>query len=180
MMLCRYLAVLTLAITLIVPGSAFAARARKPPQTLSAMAGGAYQNKPIPMGATVWYCGYGGATEILCFLGASGNQVARPPKQIDSRLPPVVGEILNNPERLSGRRIRIPLHGEPVDFELVGQLAEAVMCGSNEHCGVVFAEALGDLPAMVSSFERARQVLDRSRTAEKYSLSETDYQPDAW
>ncbi len=35
------------------------------------------------------------------------------------------------PRQLAGKTISIPLHTVPFDFDMVGQLAEAVMCGNN-------------------------------------------------
>lgn len=172
MKLCHYFAVLILVTTSLVPESAFAARAGKL-RSVAAVADGAYHNKPIAPGATVWYCAYGGHIEILCRLGASGDSVARVVQAIDSRLPRIVGDILNNPQRFARGHIRIPLLGQPFDFELVGQLAEAVMCGSNAHCGVVFAESLDKLQILVRSFESTRQVSSLSRLAGNPSLAES-------
>lgn len=170
----RCLAILMLVTTTLVSGGAFAARVKKIP--LPPQAGSGYQNKPIAIGAVVWYCAYGGATEILCRLGDSGNEsMARPTQKVDPRLPPVVGDILNHPQRLARGHVSIPLLGDPVDFELVGQLAEAVMCGSNPSCGVVFAETPGQLQILVASFESTRGGPVSPRVAHVYSLAEADH-----
>jgi len=172
MMLCRFVGVLALIATLLVPGSAFAGKASKLLPLAPAPSG--YQNKPIATGATVWYCAYGGNTKILCRLGDSGGKSTRPVQTVDRRLPGIVGDILNQPQRLSGGHIWIPLHTDPYDFELVGQLAEAVMCGSSASCGVVFAESIGALHDLVRNFERGRQGSDPSRLADAYSPGDGD------
>ena len=173
MELSRLLAILALISLFLASGSAFAARAKKP--SLPVQSAGGYQNKPISIGATVWYCAYGGATEILCRLGDIGSGLASRAKQvIDPRLPRIVGDILNNPERLTSGHVSIPLHTDPYDFELVGQLAEAVMCGVNSSCGVVFAESLGELAVLVGRFESARKGLVSPNLASAFSLAEAD------
>ncbi len=155
MKLCRYIVALSLVIILLAPGSVLAARARKSPPS-PVTHGDVYQNKPIAPGGTVWYC-VSSRSDILCLLGDRGDQEVRPRQAVDARLPTLVDSILNSPEELAGSRIRIPLHSEPFDFQLVGQLAEAVMCGSNKRCGVIFAETLPELRALVRSFEILRQ-----------------------
>lgn len=154
MKLCRYVGVIVLIATLLLSGSAFARKARTP--SLPSATSSAYQNKPIPADATVWACAYGGNTKILCQLWKLGGESAANRLQaIDPRLPPIVGDILNHPERLRGS-VSIPLHTDPLDFELVGQLAEAVMCGNNTSCGVIFAKSLAELRVLVGNFEMAR------------------------
>lgn len=161
MKLCRYVGVLVLIATLLLSGSAFARKARTP--SLPSDTSSAYQNKPIAPGATVWACAYGGNTKILCRLWEHGSESAASRKQaVDPRLPPIVGEILNHPERLRGG-VSIPLHTDPFDFQLVGQLAEAVMCGNNTSCGVIFAKSLAELPVLVGNFEMARLTSAPSR-----------------
>lgn len=172
MTLCRFVGVLALIATLLVPGSAFAAKARKLPPPSPEPSG--YQNKPIAAGATVWYCAYAGNTKILCRLADSGSKSPRPVQTIDQRLPGIVGDILNHPQRLSRGHIWIPLHTDPYDFELVGQLAEAVMCGSSASCGVVFAESFAALHDLVRNFERARHGSDPSRLADSSSPTDGD------
>lgn len=155
MKLCRYVAVWVLIATLLVSGSAFARKARTP--SLPSDTSSAYQNKPITAGATVWACAYGGNTRILCQLWEAGSTVAaRRLQVVDPRLPSIVSDILNHPERLRGH-VSIPLHTDPFDFQLVGQLAEAVMCGNNKSCGVLFAKSLLELSVLVENFEMARQ-----------------------
>ena len=48
------------------------------------------------------------------------------------------------------------------------------MCGSNAHCGVVFAESLGELGVLVKGFESTRQISSPSRMAGIHSLVEDD------
>lgn len=160
MKLCRYVAVLVLVATLLVSGSAFARKARTP--SLPSDTSSAYQNKPIAAGATVWACAYGGNKRILCQLWEAGSTVASRLQVVDPRLPSIVSDILNHPERLRGY-VSIPLHTDPFDFQLVGQLAEAVMCGNNNSCGVIFAKSLLELPVLVENFEMARQSSAPSR-----------------
>lgn len=154
----RCIAIFVLISALLASGTAFAARAKK--QLAPAQSSGAYQNKPIQAGATVWYCVYNGATDILCQLGDAGNRLAaRVTQAIDPRLPKIVGDILNTPERLAGGYVSIPMHSMPFDFELVGQLAEAVMCSTKSACGVIFGETRDQLAMLVSKFESERPAL---------------------
>lgn len=164
MKLCRYLVAMIVLIALLFPETVLASRGRKslPPPVTTA---DAYQNKPIALGATVWYC-FSGRADILCLLGDGGDARLRPVQAIDARLPGLVGDILNNPGKLAGGGIRIPLHSEPFDYQLVGQLAEAVMCGSNPNCGVIFAETQAGLEALVRRFESERMLARRERLAE--------------
>lgn len=172
MKLCRYFAVLILVATLLVPGSAFARKARMP--SLPSDTSSAYQNKPIAPGATVWACAYGGNTRILCQLWEAGSTVAaRRLQVVDPRLPSIVRDILNHPERLRGR-VSIPLHTDPIEFQLVGQLAEAVMCGDNKSCGVLFAKSLLELSVLVEKFEMARQSSAPSRQDNAELLAEVE------
>ena len=155
MTLCRLIGLLIVFATWLLPASAQAAKARKsaPP------ASSAYQNKPIVEGAVVWYCAYIGQTNVSCRLGDAGTAAATRTRQaVDSRLPPLVHEIINNPEVLADEAILIPLHSDPFDFDLVGQLAESVMCGSQQLCNVIFAETRQVLSQLVSAFETTRQL----------------------
>lgn len=150
---CRYVGVLVLIATLLLSGSAFARKPRTP--SLPSATSSAYQNKPIAPGATVWACAYRNTT-ILCRLWELASESATSRLQaVNPRLPSIVGDILNHPERLQGG-VSIPLHTHPFDFELVGQLAEAVMCGDNPSCGVIFAKSFAELQVLVGNFEMAR------------------------
>ncbi len=172
MKLCRYFAVLVLVAALLVPGSVFARKVRIP--SLPSDTSSAYQNKPIAPGATVWACAYGGNTRILCQLWEAGSTVAaRHLQVVDPRLPSIVRDILNHPERLRGR-VSIPLHTDPIEFQLVGQLAEAVMCGDNKSCGVLFAKSLLELSVLVEKFEMARQSSASSRQDNAELLAEVE------
>lgn len=110
-----------------------------------------YQNKPIPFGATQWHCHYDGAIHIQCRLATSG--IAIQPVAVSARLPGVVDKILNHPDQLAGSVVAIPLHGVPFDMEMVGKLAEAVMCASRAACGIVFGENRAALLAQVAAGE---------------------------
>ena len=111
-----------------------------------------YQNKPIPQGATRWHCMYNGGGFILCTLGSSG--MADTAKlTIDPRLPQEVGQILNAAATLATGVVSIPLHTTPYDMELVGKLAEAVVCSVKTMCGIVFGESQEDLRAHITAAE---------------------------
>lgn len=107
-----------------------------------------YQNKPIPPGATQWHCHYNGGGSILCNLASAGNRSEN--VSVDPRLPRAVHDILNNPAELAGSLVSIPLHGVPYDMEMVGKLAEAVMCGRKTSCGIVFGASHAELLANIA------------------------------
>lgn len=99
-----------------------------------------------------WACWYAPSDlQIRCLLvqapadaDARRSEVAR---QADSRLPALVHEIWGDPGQLAGTRIRIPLWNVPYDMKFARELAESVMCGVVEKCGVLFDEnADGNAP----------------------------------
>lgn len=108
-----------------------------------------YQNKPLPLGATTWHCHYDGGSGILCNLASTGQ--AQFPVAVAERLPRLVHDILNKPEALTGSTVAVPLHTIPYDMEMVGKLAEAVMCGAKPMCGIVFGENRSELLAHVAA-----------------------------
>ena len=118
----------------------------------------------------MWFC-FSARVDIVCLLGDSGDEKKRPNQVVDVRLPRIVADILNDPQELAGGRIRIPLHGEPYDFQLVGQLAESVMCGSNRSCGVIFAETLAELQTLARRFEGERQALRAALIADSAPIA---------
>ena len=153
MVICRLIGILIVIATWFASSSAMAAKARK----VVAQPESSYENKPIEPGATVWYCAYNGNTEISCRLGDAGDKDAtRIPQHIDPRLPPLVHDIRNNPDRFGRSHVSIPLHTTPFDFEMVGVLAASVMCGGRALCGVIFAESSRKLDSLVAAFEASR------------------------
>ena len=111
-----------------------------------------YLNKPVMPGSTVWFCAYNGvALSVDCRLGGVG--IAANAGIQNPRLPQIARRILDLPETLAGQVIRIPLYAPPFEFALVGQLAEAVMCGARDRCGILFATNQDQLAALVSAFE---------------------------
>lgn len=162
MMLCRLASLLIVFAIWFLPGNAQAARKKQPTPVSSA-----YENKAIATGATVWYCAYDGNTEILCRLGAAGEAAIDPDEhETDARLPRLVHDIRQAPQRLAGQRIAIPLYTPPVDFDMVGELAESVMCGSRAFCGVIFAETSLALEQLVRVFEDTRRTVAQLSAAD--------------
>jgi hypothetical protein len=103
---------------------------------LSALAGAAAAAEPSPEG-TVWRCWYNGDTRIQCLLKSAAETGAASP-YVQARLPAVVKQLWVAPETLAGRRVFIPLFGEPDDWNRVRLLAESVMCGASAGCAVEF------------------------------------------
>lgn len=143
---------LTLAAVLTLPPTHAAGPAKDRPVVPSP-----YENKPVPAGSTVWYCAYGGGASISCRLGDAGSPDAqRFTQAVSARLPQAVHEILNAPAALADDVVRIPLLTVPLDMELVGELAEAVMCGAKPMCGVIFGESPTRLSELVMQYETTR------------------------
>lgn len=105
-------------------------------------------------GETVWHCWYDQATHVVCALAAADPQrgltsaewrtaTETAPIQAGRALPPVVQWLRQRPGAFRGRIMHIPLHAEPIDHRLVGELAQAVMCGALRDCRAVYAEGLG-------------------------------------
>lgn len=113
----------------------------------------AYRNSNVAASATVWYCASSGHSSILCRLGSTGAEASPPQSARNSQLPVAARKIIDDPDRLAGWRVEIPLLAPPFDFELVGQLAEYVMCGNREACGVIFGETLAQLDQLVRQHE---------------------------
>jgi hypothetical protein len=142
-----------LASCCFAPADASAAR---PKRVQATTPDSEYRNKPIAIDSTVWYCAYDGNQAISCRLGAPGESTKLIQEQIDPRLPALAHGIRNHPGQLAGKTISIPLHTVPFDFDMVGQLAEAVMCGNHNTCAVIFARNMVALAPLVRSFEQQR------------------------
>lgn len=173
MMRCRLSALLIVFAIWCLPAGAEPAKQMKSTSAHQ----GSYQNKPIVLGAAVWFCAYNGKTQVLCRLGDGGDSATRPVQAASLRLPRLVRDIINTPEDFADAGILIPLHTYPVDFDLVGELAESVMCGNQESCGVIFAETVQALGRLVSAFESARVALPQTRTASRGNKPADD---DGW
>ncbi len=132
------------------------ASAARPKRVQATTPDSEYRNKPIAIDSTVWYCAYDGKQAISCRLGDPGEPTKLIQAQIDPRLPALAHGIRNNPGQLAGKTISIPLHTVPFDFDMVGQLAEAVMCGNNNTCAVIFARNMVALAPLVRNFEHQR------------------------
>lgn len=126
-----------------------------------------YRNKPIVEGAAVWHCWYGRDTNAYCQLGDAGTH-ANAAESVAPRLPALVETIVNAPAELSSRTVRIPLHAIPYNHEMVGMLAESVMCGRRGQavCGIIYGETREKLAALVAQRELAKvQQLQADRVA---------------
>lgn len=107
-----------------------------------------------PMSAhagTVWQCWYDGAEHVACVLSQSAPSAGRDAEHKVAlgqasantragRLPPLVRALHDDPGALRGQVIRIPLHREPTDHAVVGELAQDVMCGGRVGCRAVYSE----------------------------------------
>lgn len=116
-----------------------------------------YRNGNVAVSATVWYCASSGNSSILCRLGSAGVHTSAPQLTRTSSLPAAARQVIDEPEALTGWWIEIPLLAPPFDFDLVGQLAEYVMCGNREACGIIFGETLAQLERLVRQHEARRQ-----------------------
>ncbi|MBI5898531.1 MAG: hypothetical protein HZB40_04840 [Rhodocyclales bacterium] len=126
-----------------------------------------YVNKPLPDHATVWHCWYDDAVSILCRLGETARTAdvatGREAPAADVRLPRIVKDIWQRPEKMVNAVITIPLHAIPFDMALTGQLADAAMCaGARAPCGVIFARNERLLAGFVQA--RERQIAARNAT----------------
>lgn len=143
---------LRFALTLIALLTSFNSQAGKPkksPKLAETLV--PYENKlPMP-GATLWLCAYDGKKHIECRLAATSQELSLP-AEVDSRLPRIVDDILNAPQVLAEALVRIPLHTAAFDMNLVGQLAEAVMCGAKLRCSILFGENYEQLAQIASPF----------------------------
>lgn len=117
----------------------------------------AYQNKPADQWATLWYCAYSGSSVIRCRLGKAGPQSAQRPRVANPEALPVARRVIEAPEALASRIIEIPLHAPPFEFRMAGLLAESVMCGTINACGILFGETPAQLADLVQRHETARQ-----------------------
>lgn len=127
-------------------------------------AGGVAATPTVPV---TWTCWYDNAKGVSCYLPGARVSSPRTPEGRDPAstsapagmlsgrrpLPPLVGTILNHPERLRGRHISIPLFTEAEDMEFVKELAEAVMCGVKENCFVRFLGSASEVALWLDEFE---------------------------
>ncbi len=141
------------------------AHARKPKAVMNVAVD--YVNKPLLVGATVWYCAYDGGDAVQCLLGEAGDNISSGQSaQIDSRLPEIVRKVWTQASELVGKIIRIPLHTIPFDMELTGELAHSVMCGgATMVCGVLFANDTTKLSQLVETRSLQLAVLSVSKLA---------------
>lgn len=123
-------------------------------------------------GETLWHCWYDQATHVVCALAAADPQrglsaeewriaTETRPTTLQASLPPVVQWLRQRPGAFRGRIMVIPLHAEPIDHRMVGELAQAVMCGAARGCRAVYAERLeaGDSSERLMAFVDAHDPL---------------------
>ncbi|NMG31778.1 hypothetical protein [Aromatoleum evansii] len=120
-----------------------------------------------PAGAPVgWICWYGKGTSVSCRLeppDALAPAVADPRSgefdagvsmpQGKRPLPQIARTILQEPGKLEGKTISIPLFTESHDMDFVHQLAEAVMCGTRRLCSVRFLRSPSDIALALDAAE---------------------------
>lgn len=80
---------------------------------------------------------------IRCLLVRApdgGNQIraADVARNLDRRLPGLVGKIWGSPETLEGSSVQVPLMNVPYEMAFAAELAESVMCGPRSECSVLF------------------------------------------
>lgn len=91
---------------------------------------------------TVWKCWYNQDTRIQCvLLTATASAAANPRYAENAMLPAAVKQLWTSAATLAGKKVYIPLHTEPDDWERVRLLAESVMCGANRACVVDFSRS---------------------------------------
>ncbi len=103
---------------------------------------------------TVWTCWHNGKTRILCRLSrapewgtAEAAELAAPyPGQMV--LPLAVREIREQPMRLYGRTLVIPMFSTPELAANSEMLADAVMCGARPACRVDFFHDVAGLASL--------------------------------
>lgn len=116
-----------------------------------------------------WTCWYDNAKGVSCYLPGERDSSRHAPAPEDRTpeatsapgvapngrrpLPPLAGTILDQPERLYGRRISIPLHTEAESIEFVKELAESVMCGIKENCTVRFLGSASEVALWLDELE---------------------------
>jgi hypothetical protein len=85
-----------------------------------------------------WRCWYDQAQHVACLLERAAPAGPSPAVAATARrdLPAIVVELREQPARWRGRIVRIPLHTEPIDDHLTGELAQAVLCGRLAGCRV--------------------------------------------
>lgn len=116
-----------------------------------------YKNKPADRWATLWYCAYSGSGVIRCQLGKAGPQSTPQPTVADPEALSVARRIIEAPQALAQRIVEIPLHAPPFEFHMAGLLAESVMCGTLDACGILFGENPDQLADLVRQHETARR-----------------------
>lgn len=113
-----------------------------------------------------WVCWYADGASVACRLGApeaflpsvadlepgASDAGALPPAG-RRPLPEIVRTILQEPGKLAGRTISIPLFTEAQDMEFVRELAEAVMCGTRKLCRVLFLRSSTDIALALDALE---------------------------
>lgn len=99
---------------------------------------------------TTWHCWLDRSSRVLCqleqappanendpgFLPVSDLSVSSYPRR--GPLPRIAYSILENPARFAGRTITIPLLSPPENMANAEELADAIMCGGRQACGVQF------------------------------------------
>lgn len=120
-----------------------------------------------PKPPVAWTCWYDNAKGVSCYLPDARAAAPHAPEDVTAQaasaptvapggrhpLPPLVGTILNQAERLFGRHISIPLFTEPEDMVFVKELAEAVMCGVKENCTVRFLGSASEVALWLDELE---------------------------
>lgn len=133
---------------------------------LLAMFATAAAAEPVAGRATSWVCWYANGTSVACRLAAPDeNMLVATDTQLQvpeggallpagvRSLPEIVRTILQQPERLVGRTISIPLFTQARDLDFVRELAEAVMCGTRQRCRVLFFDSSPEIALALDAIE---------------------------
>jgi len=116
----------------------------------------------LPVSAqTVWNCWYNQQQQVACLLQSASpdSAAARTGAAAPSGVAPALTAVRNQPSTLRGRTMLIPLYNEPFDTSALAELAQAVMCGPQPGCRVVYGGQPSDTPESAASFADANDPL---------------------
>lgn len=116
---------------------------------------------PSASAQTVWNCWYNQQQQVACLLqsATSDSAAARAAAATPSGVPPSLAAVRSQPSTLRGRTMLIPLYNEPFDTSALAELAQAVMCGPQPACRVIYGGQPSDTPESAASFADANDPL---------------------
>jgi hypothetical protein len=114
---------------------------------------------PSASAQTVWSCWYNQQQQVACLLQSAAQVSAASEAAVPAGVPPSLTVVRNQPSTLRGRAMLIPLYNEPFDTSALAELAQAVMCGPQPGCRVVYGGQPADTPESAASFADANDPL---------------------